>query len=75
MKITALLLFIAIVCILLFVKKPIAKELSEKEINFKKNQFIIRNKEKFTKLTIQKAQQNIDNYLKQKDSIASTIES
>jgi hypothetical protein len=73
--IAILLVLISIESIRFYIKEVAPNKLTTEEITFRKNCFIVHNKENFSKQTIQKAQQNIDIYLKQKNSIASTTES
>ncbi|WP_205853585.1 hypothetical protein [Polaribacter filamentus] len=65
----------SLIYVFLFLKKKSTPKLSIEEVALLKCKVIIRNKENFTKKTIQKAQQQIDAFLEQKNSIASTTES
>lgn len=70
-----LLILVLIECIRFYIKEIAPNKLTKEDVDFRNNCFIVHNKEQFSKLRIQKAQQNIDIYLKQKNSIASTTES
>jgi flagellar basal body-associated protein FliL len=68
--VTAILMYVII-----FLKKKATPKLSKEEAAFLECKIILINKETFTKKTIQKAQQYMDDFLEQKNSIASTTES
>lgn len=63
-----LLIVLAIVFLVIYLKKISTSKLSEFELEYVKSRYIIKHKNNFTKKTIQKAQQFIDEYLSIKNN-------
>lgn len=58
-----IILTVLVVFLIFYIKRLKRKTKSKKEFEYFRCKHIIKNKEHFTKLTIQKAQQGIDKYL------------